>query len=257
MISKSLRLIVFVAAFGAMHMGCAGAPDDGAAEGAEGLEVDTDTPTVTQGRYTRDGATVGFRVALEGGARTIEIRSTTGETLLESTSDGTTETDYFFGGRLTVTGPIGSPEPMFDGDRAAFDELAARPEAGAIRNLRDALAAANARSLRDIAQPASASTTSQLMWNSGPYWYLNGGEERSFPTWTFWYPTNVELALHASNNYPPMVLGCVWLRAGAPAGEALCATWNELQTATRYYWGVWVNVRNMERWGDYVRIRVF
>lgn len=257
-----------VAAGCAMIVGCAASTEeprdtseqpDLTAEGAKGLEVDADSATSTEGRYARGGATVAFRVTSEKGARTIVIRSTDGAPLLESTSDGVKETDRVFGGRLTISGPIGSPEPTFEGDRAAFDELAARPEAEAVRHLKEALDAAKVRATRVETKPATPITTGTKpqMFNSGAYWYFNGGEERSFPTWTFWYPTNVEMTLHASYNYPGLLRGCVWLRAGAPAGEALCATWGQLSTVSRYYWGVWVNVKNIERYGDWVRVRVF
>ena len=142
-----------------------------------GLTLEHDAADRVAGTFERDGITVAFDLSLENGRHTAALRDANGAGLMTTTLDGAVQTSDVLDGRLIVSGIQNAPNPTIEGDRAASDELAARPEAAVMPDLFDALAAHGVAS--DLLDPQPEET--QSIWDNGDgYFGFGRGEWKSF-----------------------------------------------------------------------------
>ena len=215
---------------------CANQPDVESRPGSP-LTIDILEDDHLAGTFEHSGALLAFDLArtAEGGVTT--FRDSRGHALMTTTVQGGEQVTSILDGRLVVRGTVGDPDPVFEGDRAALDELAATPEAALVPELRDALVAQDI----DLERYALRPGFDPLIWDNGDgSFFFYPGETNSWLSATFGLPTYVDIWNH--NPY-----GCAevrllqwgWKRNTlvVPAGRSM--------RATLYWWGAHFVVENV------------
>lgn len=221
---------------------------------SSGLTFDTRTAEHVAGRFIHEDTVLVFDIEKRGEAREATLTSSAGAPLVRATlsADGV-ETLLLLGGRAKVSGARRDADPTIEGDRAAIAELSAMREVKLIDRMREALQKAGVSA--DLVAPArDVGLQSQAAMNVTYTVYPDSYP--CFPTWSFWYPTNIFLRNTTQMPY----LHYQWqrdewmrknggrasarLEAGA-SFEFVGLSPGESVTLTRYYWGVPVCVDNM------------
>ena len=222
--------------------------DEGAAAAEDvprgDLQLDVEGPSRVAGRFSRDGVVLAFDFARTGDEHVAELKTGDGRALVTSKLAGGVETTRIYGGRLVMSGAPEAAEPTFDGDRAELAAVMVEPAMTLLSDLRKVLTARGVD--RELHTPARTGALAPAKYFSGwdGYWHLAPGEQHTFGTWAFWYPTYVNL-----RNWASRCTNVTLWHMGAP--EPLVLPGYSWTQATRYYWGFPVTVEPMRAWVDW------
>lgn len=218
------------------------------ASATQGLTIDAATsgPSQVVGSFTRDEATVTFLFRREGDVRFARLADASGRTIVETEERAGVETSKLLGGRLLVTGAIGSDAPTYDGDLRVRDELSASPEARLVGPLKEALSRANVdRTL--FASTGGPSGNVKPMGRLANV-TLDAKQWVDVPTWSFWATSRISMI---------EMSGCrTWVDTLTAQGRKdSYLIQNNTRTVYGQWWGFAVRVTNQNIWvGCQVRV---
>jgi hypothetical protein len=245
-------LATTVVAFATFAAGCAAPSFDEAkpevekeAAGEETADGDLDVTSrgddhVT-GRFTKDGTVLAFELTNRDGVHEAKLATGTGTPILTATYKDGIERLVVLGGRATVSGAVVSTEPKIEGDEKALDEVHALGELKLVAPLRKSLAAAGVS--RDL---FVATDMAKLKPNGamGYYYSIPCGQFNTFPTWSWWYATWIEVHNYSYSSNAVVELRSLWnyeYQVIAP---------REAMGFERYYWGYSLKITNLCWWSS-------
>jgi hypothetical protein len=212
-----------------------------------GLTLDVQEADRVGGTYEAGGVAVAFDFSRGEDRHVLAFRSADGRPLITTTVEGAFQTTDVLGGRLVASGIANAPDPEIEGDRAAMAELNARPEAGLLEGLHEALVAAGID--EDLYQPRPAEPSGVYDYD-GRYFLFYPGDTRDWLSAAGPSPTYI----YVKNPWPTagacaVVTAMPW---GSGTGEYLAVAPYALQYKTVYWWGGAFAVRNWSvpsQWG--------
>jgi hypothetical protein len=244
--SLSRSSLLLLASLCTLLPGC-DVPEDYDTPAVEVTDVDGLTLKIlgnrVEGSFTRDEATIDF--VIEGGdeIRTAVLTASDGSPLLESVAEAGHETVTVLGGRAVLSGDPRSPEPNIEGDRHAYDELRAMPEATCIRELHAALTEAGVDPVLLGAESVAQEEVNPRLYNDGTWWVLGPKESILVGTWGWLTYTNISVRW----DYVPPVYNpvpwalplptCVRFQAGFGGWSNICVWANSQTTQAYQFWG--------------------
>jgi hypothetical protein len=231
-------------AFATIGTGCAApsfdeAPEAENAQTKGALAVTSQGADHVAGRFTKDGTVLAFELTHRDGVHEAELATAAGDPILTATYKDGIERIVVLGGRAVVSGAVVSTEPKIEGDQAALEELHARAELALVAPLREALAAAGVPRDLFVATDAAKLKPNGAM---GYYYSIPCGQYNTFPTWSWWYSTWIEVHNHSWSANAIVEFRSLhnWEHQVVAPREAL--------GFDRYYWGYSLKITNLCYW---------
>ena len=221
-------------------------PNATATEGA--LTIDARSETRVAGSFAREGVVLRFTFARSGLDHEVMLTNGAGAPLLSSKLAGGIESMRILD-RVTVSGAPDSTDPRVEGDKEAIAELNASAEMKLVEPLRAALAKSGVD--RELFSPASAASVQPQMASMQRWVTLGCYQQEWFPTWSFWYWTNVLVA-----NRSTYVRSVFRMLGSFGTFEDQSLSPSQMQVYPRQYWGYPMGVNNT-CWGGNATIGVY
>jgi hypothetical protein len=251
MIKLTTKSTFVIAAFALSSIvGCAGRPYDvdekdennAAIDASEGaLTIVDRSETRVAGSFVREGVTLQFTFSRRGSDHEVILANAAGSPLLTSKLTDGIESMRILD-RVTVSGSPDSTEPRVEGDQEAIRELNELKEMKLVEPLRTALGKNGID--RELYAPTNAKAIAPKLASMNQWVWLGCYGQAWFPTWSFWYWTNV-IVSNKSYSYTSKfrMLGSF----GTYEDQVLSQ--GQTQVYPRQYWGYPMGVNNV-CWGS-------